>query len=524
MLSDKALKHDRVLSDVEQRMLDYWLELDDHGNFMHPPSDDDELHEFIEIAFGVTIPRAVVEPGHSSPFQFVADCYFERCKNALAFASRNGGKTINVAVLNMLDMLFKPSCEIASAGAVKDQAKKCYKYFQQFLGMDWFLNLKERFKQTTGRRFIKKEIQEETVFGNGANQQILTATEKGLRSPHPHKARLDEVDEIEWNILQTGLSMARTSGGIRGQNIFTSTRQHTHGSMQKLLDKSRDGSIKVYEWNIWETVAKCERHCFEDSLHGDCPIYTYCKGKAHHCAGFYEVEDFIDKVKLIDRTTWETEWENKKPSRDRLVYSHFNENRHVLTPEKLFALTGVAQVSPYWHRLSGIDFGAGPGHPFVYVKLAQMPRGAWIVFFVYAAEQKLMHEHATAVRHSPFWLPSEKIYADTAGLQERMELKNRGIRTQAAVKDVKMGIDHVHSLLKGFPPREEPMLYVWWECEFVINEFNKYCWPMRADGKPDRSGVPKKENDHSLDAIRYCLFSSKKRPGRKYRARRMSGI
>lgn len=518
---------DKYLESVNQRLLDYYLEIDDDGNFLHPPSTDEELYEFIQIAFKLTLPRKIIEPGHSSPFQFVADCYFERTKNALAFGSRNSGKTYSVAVLNSLDMIFKPGCEIASAGAVKAQAKKAYNYFKDFMDMEWFRKFCQNYEEKTGRKFILKEIQEETSFGNGSKQEILTATEKGLRSPHPHKARIDEVDEIPWSILQTGLSMARTGRNksgevIRGQNIFTSTRQHAGGSMQVLLDKAgKDGAIKVYEWNIWEAVQKCERRCFNDPVHGTCPIYAYCKGKAHRCDGFYEIEDFIDKVRLIDREKFETEWENKKPSRNKLVYADFDSNRHVLNPQKLYDMTGFREVPRSWARVSGIDFGASPGHPFVYAKFAQIPTtGAWILFYEYVQETRLMRDHADAIKRSPYWMPNEEVYADSAGKQERMELARKGIKTKPAVKDVAMGIDHIRSLLAGYPPLFTPAFYVWHTCEVAISEFNSYSWPVRADGKPDRSGRPVQENDHVMDASRYAHYSRIHKRVGGYRMRR----
>lgn len=520
----KKTQEEAALEFINKSLLRRYLEIDASGEFLNPPSNDEELKEFIELAFGVSLPDKVIDPGHSTPFRFVADCFFERTKNALAFGSRNGGKTFSVAILNMLDMLFKPGCEIASAGAIQAQAKKAYSYFMSFTQMDWFQEFSKDYEAKTGKKFLTKDNQEETSFHTGSKQEILTATEKGLRSPHPHKARIDEVDEVPWNILQTGLSMARSDDSIKGQNIFTSTRQHAAGSMQTLLDKaSKSNAIKVYEWNIWEAVEKCERRCFDDPKHGNCPVFAYCQGKAHRCAGFYKIEDFIDKVSLIDREKFETEWENKKPSRSKLVYQEFEASRHVLTPEKLHKMTGHFRVPMSWERGSGIDFGASPGHPFAYVKFARIPTtGAWILFHEYVAEQRLMRDHALAIKASPHWAPNEEIFADYAGKQERMELKELGIRTLEANKDVSMGIDYVRSLLSGFPPTFEPMLYVWHEAEFTIEEFNTYSWPTRLDGKPDKSGRPKQEFDHALDATRYYLFSKSQRRIHRYKTRRVT--
>jgi len=436
--------------------------------------------------------------------------------------------TQNVAILNVLDMLFKGGCEIASAGATKDQAKKAFSYAQECMEQGWFKTFCTRWEKKVGRPFVQKEIQEETVFGNGSTQQILTASSKGLRSPHPHKARLDEVDEIEWSVIQTGLSMIRSSRGIKAQNIFTSTRQHLDGSMQRLLDEAKQRGITVYEWNIWESLERCTRRCFQDPKYGDCPVFAFCQGKAHACDGFYAIEDFINKVRQIDKDTFETEWTNSKPSREKLVYPSFNENVHIIGPKELFKKFGVAYPSQYWPRICGTDFGGGPDHPFVYLKLCQLPSGAWLIFFEYFAYQKTMREHAQQIKASPFYHSGERNYSDHAR-QDRIELqKEHKIKTWAAEKDVRMGINEIDTLLKGFPVAGQmetrPMLYVWFECVNLIQEFRLYSWPIRKDGKPDRSGVPDKKNDHGMDASRYAIYSHKRKPKRVYRTRRSAYI
>ena len=504
-------------AEIDQRILEHFLEIDTAGNFVNPPSTDDELWEFIRVFFHTKIPRKAVSPHHKAPFDFVSDLFFERTKNALGFANRTGGKTWNVAILNFLDLLFKRDCEIASAGAVLDQANKCYRYFTKFLELPQFKAFCKRYYEKTGREFIVKSIQSWTELKNGSSLEILTGTEKGLRSPHPNKARIDEIDLMEWSVLQTGLSMAQSRKNpagqviVRGQNVFTSTRQRINGTMQRLLDEAEAKGITIYEWNIFETLERCTRRCVDDPVHGTCPIYTFCKGKAHHCAGFYSIDDFIEKVRVLDRETWETEWLNKRPARHRLVYNKFDSTRHIMTPERLQRMTGHASIPFDWPRFSGLDFGSSPGHPFVYLKVAELPNGAFLVFHEYVAEQKLLRDHASAIKSSPFWMRAEAIWADW-DRQDRLELKDQGIPTLEAQKDVLVGIDYVKSLLAGFPPAEIPQLYIWHTCQYTIAEFGMYSWPVRPDGKIDRSGLPVKDHDHCMDALRYALFSKKRKP------------
>jgi len=186
-------------------------------------------------------------------------------------------------------------------------------------------------------------------------------------------------------------------------------------------------------------------------------------------------------------------------------------------------MTGLDTPHASWVKMSGIDFGAGPGHAFAYIKVTQLPTGQWLVFHEYVAEQRLMMDHAKAIKGSPLYSMHDRIYCDWAA-QDRLELRSHGIRAQPAVKDVPMGIDYLKELLSGYPPNEEPMLFVWHECRQLIKEFGLYSWRIDRNGMPDKSGLPEKTNDHALDALRYCLYSAKAMIKRRYSAKTIPGI
>jgi hypothetical protein len=515
---------------AEEQILWHYLQTDDNGNFTNPPKTDDELHEFIRLALGVTLPRKIITPGHKTAFHFISDLYFERVKSALGFANRAGGKTFGVAILNFLDLLFKPGCEIASAGATLDQANKCYGYLQGFLELPWFTKFCDIYQEKTGKRFLVKEIQACTELANGAKAQIITGTDKGLRGPHPNKARIDEIDLIEWDTFMTGMSMAQSRQDedgnvlIRGQNTFTSTRQVPNGTMQRLIDEAKQKGIEIYQWDIWEALQKCKRQCKGDPVHGDCPIFEFCQGKAHECEGFFPIDDFIDKVRLIDKEEFETEWLNHKPQRGKLIYPMFDPVKHVISRDQLKLLSGKSFPTKEWDIVSAIDFGSSPGHPFVYLKGAKIPgKGYWVIFHEYVAEQDLLRNHASHIKSSPLFRPGETIVADHDA-QDRLELAALGVATRQADKDVDMGIDLVKTYLNGLPPTFQPMLYIMDHCKHLIWELSNYSRKTRADGSIDPSGKPEKRNDDAADALRYLVFTSRNRSNWRYRTRRMEGI
>src|SRR4051812_6929523 len=67
------------------------------------PQTDDELHKWIKDNLGYDIPRQRVCPDHASPFEFLADVYFERVTSAIAVANRGGSKTMISAILHLLN-------------------------------------------------------------------------------------------------------------------------------------------------------------------------------------------------------------------------------------------------------------------------------------------------------------------------------------------------------------------------------------------------------------------------------------
>ena len=519
---------DCLEASINQQIVEKYTEIDERGRMLRAPKNDEELEEFIYLAYGLKFPNKVITPGHKTPFQFLADMFFERVKTALGFANRTGGKTYLIATLNHLDMVFKKNCKITSAGATRDQAGRCYRYFQDHNHLPWFKKFCERYAITTGSGFYEDmwSTQARTEFGNKAILEVITGSAKGFRGPHPNKSRVDEIDEIPWHVLQIGMSMSQSTGGVVSQDVFTSTRQHEYGAMQRLLDEAEDRMVTVYEWNIWETLEKCERRCIDDPVHGTCPVISYCNGKAHDCAGYYKISDFISSVKKLDKDRFAMEWENSKPAKDKFVYPDFSKERHMMTPEKLFKMTQLSAPSLYWTRIAALDFGSSPGNPFVYLKLCRLPTGAWMVFHEYYMEQRLLRDHARAITASPGWTSGECIYADHDA-QDRLELLQYGIKTRAAVKGPKsvgVGIDKIGELLKGRPPLFTPELYVWHECVETIKEFERYQWPIRDDGLPDRSGLPKPGYDHAMDSVRYAVFSDYRLGQSKYRTRSIPGI
>ena len=151
---------------------------------LYKSKDDELLYRFIKTILGFSIPRNKVCEHHCAPMDFIADSFFDRVSKLLVVANRNGGKTQNFGILNALDGICKKGCEIASVGAIEDQAKKCYKYTVDIIRKPYFAKL-----------LSKEPMISLTKLDNGSEISILPGTMSELMDLI-HK----ELTLTKWNL------------------------------------------------------------------------------------------------------------------------------------------------------------------------------------------------------------------------------------------------------------------------------------------------------------------------------------
>jgi hypothetical protein len=292
-------------------------------DLIYKTKDRDGLHAFIKDTFGVHLARKSFCNGHTSPFTFFADCFFgededgEEVTDVIYVANRTSGKTLMFALLNAINAYYWNDCEVASLGAIEAQALKCYNYFKRWYDQVIFL-----------RRKVAVMIQSMTRLTNNSVVQVLIATMSGVNSPHPQKAEVDEVELIQWTILQEAFSMAISKvlpDGriIRAQTILTSSRKFAHGPMERLLKEAKERGFKVYMTCIMESVAphdpvECAGSDFAEDCQGRCAEYE----------GHLLLPDVIKVRKRLDRNTWRAQWKSERPSPEGLVYPMYEPFRH----------------------------------------------------------------------------------------------------------------------------------------------------------------------------------------------------
>ena len=328
--------------------------------------------------------------------------------------------------------------------------QNCLDDMEEFFGLDCSLNIRNEFE----------------LFGNtircvgGDN----VSSYKAIRGFTAHGAFFNEITLLHENSIREALN--RCSGN--GARVYADTNPSNPNHDIKLnwVDKDGelfdDGTIRVKSWhfNIWDN-AKSEGGFVDDKF-----IETLSKAMPE---GFEKERSIYGK------------W----VASEGVIYTSFRETMI------------VEEVPEFKYHLAGIDYG--------YEHI-----GAILVFGVdHDGNIYLIDETATRHREIDWWCdilkdyretyPHLLEYADTA----RPEYVKK-MRVRPANKEVVEGIELIQQLMKdgkffvkkGVAPN-------------FMREIYCYEWDKKAT-----KDQPIKENDDSMDAMRYALYSHFK--GRKH--------
>lgn len=213
-------------------------------NFHLPIVTEDDLREFIRLAFGVKLPDVQVCADHTTPWRAFCDAYFAKSPVAVWKASRGfGGKSFTLALLG-LTMAVTRKADVSLLGGSGEQSRRILAH------MNLFWNYRN-----APRDLLKSDpTRQETKLSWGNIVQALMASQAGVRGPHPQKLLLDEADEMELSILDAALGQPMTKGDIIAQTIISSTHQYANGTMTEVLRRAGERGWPVYTWCYKETA------------------------------------------------------------------------------------------------------------------------------------------------------------------------------------------------------------------------------------------------------------------------------
>ena len=478
------------------------------------PRTDDDLHEYIRAYLGFHVPRRAVCRNHTAPFSFIADVFFERVCNVLVFASRSGGKTQNIAILDHLNAIHKPLYEIASVGAVKEQANKCYDYIRALGSLDWF---------STDVVF---SIKSKTLYRNNSSIQVLTGSMAGCNSPHPLCVVADEVELMSWDVLQEAYCMAQSKHGYRAVQILSSTRKFAAGNMFRLLvEKPKEPSwpFKTYAWCVFEagqrcTLPDCEqckrvvrvREGKEESWYDICheDPERHPDGKLRGSDGFLSLEDIWTKFVTTDWDLFDAQYRCLKPGRKGLVFASFSQDIHCAQAEVAAWHERLRADDPHHRTLEiAVTIDIGWAAPLAVLFVAKDKRDNLFLFdCIYERELDLRDlVPLVQAKFNKYRLPYDfQCYCDEHAPREIDELNKLGLKVSPVGIGVEERVGLIRKWLNG--NYREGQTGVWIDpdmCWPLVHELETLKLKMDKDGSP-KGELPDKGPDHLIDCWGYA--------------------
>ena len=174
------------------------------------------------------------------------------------------------------------------------------------------------------------------------------------------------------------------------------------------------------------------------------------------------------------------------------VYPTFSEQIHVFYPP-------YPKIPDDWRRYRAVDFGHT--NPFATLWIAVNKDAEVFIYDRIYERGKRTEEHVPLLRAKSRGKRFQWTVCDHDA-DQRADLRAGGIETVKALKQysLEFGFDIVRKLLQ-VKRNGRPSVFVFSDCEEVIDEFLNYVYPETAG--ETQSEHPKKEWDHAMDALRY---------------------
>lgn len=190
-----------------------------------------------------------------------------------------------------------------------------------------------------------------------------------------------------------------------------------------------------------------------------------------------------------------------------VVYDAWDRQVHLIDP---------VPIPSAWRRIRTIDFGYT--NPFVCLWIALDGDCRMYVYRELYRSRRTVKDHAARINDLSAGETYEFSVADHDA-EDRATLRENGIATIAARKEIGPGIEAVQERLKnagdgrprlfvfrdGLVERDEVLAEVKRPCS-IVEEFDSYSWPRGTDGKLVHE-TPEKVHDHAMDALRYAVLA-----------------
>jgi len=522
------------------------------------PQTDDQLHKWIKDNLGLNIPRVAVCDDHQSPFEFVADIYFERVDSAIAVASRDGGKTMASALIHLLNSLFKPGCESITVGGIWAQSDRAYQNLKKLL------KYHGKVPSIDKHPSITKTTQQKTEFTNGSTVEILPGTISAVNGPHGPKLHRDEVELMDAEVFKEANNISSSTKfveinengqeivrEIKAQDWITSTRKWAHGPMQQLVEEieeaERNGfqpAYKKYTWCVFEVAEKvpncritnpnlpekekCSCHTVVKGTWDDESPRRFsdvCKGKLARSNGFTSLSDIHKKFLENDRDTWEAQKECSKPEVGGLIFPMFTKQRYGIKfyepdPDNgdIYSSTDYGGTNPHavhWYQVLNKDIIIyGSDQEGTEEPIKRLTEGTVVCFDeIYKAEIGNNELANMVIKKEEGWKRKypkfrvKKRFADIAAKAARLDwaTHNPPLKTVFYVtREVKEHIKTCTTFLQ-----DDKFFVDVKKCPMFVLEIESWPWKRRKPGQIDEPEEPVDDFNHAMSDFRYAMENIK---------------
>ena len=490
------------------------------------PTTDDELLDWLADVTGHRIPSRAVCADHQAPSAFVVDLFFERVSEALVLANRAGGKTENTAALHVANAYHKPGFETSHIGAIDQQAKRGYAYYQKAI------------RSPIVAPLVPDSHIRETVWTNRSKIEILPGTEAQTQGGHPALCCFDELEQGKYQPYENAKSMPvpYRPGDITslGQFVATSTRQSSLGLMQRALDDAEREGTPVYVWCVLETMQKCDGQDGRPECNGEeCPLWQWCEGRVQYADGWRSKNEILAMFRRVGADTWESQHMCQKPDTKALIYAPFSK-ANITTDAEYIDGAGPLFVSYDWGFTDPTHIGLyqyRDGHMYMFNELTGSGRSerTWVREMIrllcdlpgYTGPSYIEWEEIWSTEQWPEQWPEvwpEIVAGDPSAVQMRAELKAHGLPS-ALPKRVKHRVTEGQDVLRAaiLSAGDDRRVFVHPRNVHTIKAYNTYRAKELADGSFAPEPDPDPANhaySHPCDSARYLFW----------RIRRMLGI
>lgn len=206
----------------------------------------------------------------------------------------------------------------------------------------------------------------------------------------------------------------------------------------------------------------------------------------------FSEKQYYQKQKTMDPRRFNMMFGGRFDRMEGLVYQEFSESENVIDP---FMLPPGSRV------FAGVDWGYT--NPFAMVVLALLPNGAVFQLSETYQGQLTIDKKIEVARRKKKLLNIEKFFCDPASPDDIASFNQAGLTAVPADNNIRRGVDVVseyiitrkYRIFAGTSPN-------------TIDEFDTYHYPTPKDIDADKDvkeDLPVKQNDHLMDALRYCI-------------------